>query len=767
MLQTHAAPSEMSVGSGRRRARIRGAVQGVGFRPHVRNLATRLNLSGWVLNDGEGVLLEVQGADPDAFFEALRAAPPPLARIDTIELEPVNPVAEVAEGFVILKSAVGPVATIIPPDAAVCEACLEEMFDPADRRHLYPFLNCTHCGPRYTLTARLPYDRVNTSMAAFEMCPDCAAEYADPEDRRYHAQPTACPVCGPCLSHTLDEIMACLGKGGIVALKGIGGFHLVCDARNQEAVARLRARKMREAKPFAVMVANLKSAESLAEISPAAADLLSQTARPIVLCPKKSGNGLAGNIAPDLGEIGFILPYAPLHYLLFHHAAGQPDGTAWLNEAHSLALVMTSANPGGEPLVIGNDEAERRLAGIADLIVTHDRDILIRADDSVMRIIDGAPAFIRRARGYTPVPIRLPHEQPPVLAVGAHLKATICVTRGQEAFVSQHVGDLDTAAGVAFLQETTAHLLDLLDVDPVLVACDRHPDFQSTRFAESLGKPVIRVQHHHAHVAALAAEYVHDGPLLGLSLDGYGYGDGGEAWGGELILHKGAEFSRIGHLHALPMAGGELAARQPWRMASGALTLLGRGEEIATRFPGEPMAPAIASLLANGRAPDTTSCGRLFDAAAGLLGLAREARYEAEPAMRLESLVDTPRLAPDGWQITEGQLDFTPLLGLLADMDASDPEQQRAGAGLFHGTLVDGLAAWTAAAAEELGVHQIALTGGCFLNKVLAEGLIQAFRGRGLTPLYPRHCPPGDGAISLGQALIAGHHDLMEEKRCV
>lgn len=761
------APSPSPAVYGRRRARIRGAVQGVGFRPHVWKLATERALSGWVLNDGEGVLLEIEGPDADGFLDALRAGPPPLARIDAIDIEPLAPSGDAPGAFRILESGAGPIATMIPPDAAVCDDCLKEMLDPDDRRHLYPFLNCTHCGPRYTLTAQLPYDRANTSMAAFEMCADCAAEYADPADRRYHAQPTACPACGPRLSHSLDEIMSCLGAGGVVALKGIGGFHLACDARDEDAVARLRARKSREAKPFAVMVLNLPSARRLAEISDAAARLLSDTARPVVLSPLKDEGALATNIAPGLGEIGLMLPYAPLHYLLFHHAAGSPNGADWLGDEQPLALVMTSANPGGEPLVTRNAEAAERLDGIADLIVTHDRDILIRTDDSVMRVIDGAPAFIRRARGHAPEPIALPRELPPVLALGAHLKSTICITRGKEAFLSQHIGDLDNAAAFDFLQETAAHLLNLLDVEPVAVACDRHPDFLSTRMAENLNSPLIRVQHHHAHIAAIAAEYGADGPLLGLALDGYGYGEAGEAWGGELILHTGREFERVGHLRALPTPGGELAARQPWRMAAGALALLGRTDDIAARFADQPLAPALADLLANGETPRTTSCGRLFDAAAGLLGVSTIARYEAESAMRLEAMVRKPRALDEGWRIADGELDFTPLLARLAALDPADPARRREGAELFHGALVEGLAEWAAEAAARRGLRRIALAGGCLLNRVLAEGLIKNLKARGLVPLYPRRCPPGDGAVSLGQAFIAGCAAIEEITPCV
>ncbi len=741
------------------RARIRGAVQGVGFRPHVHALAKARHLAGWVMNDAEGVLLEVEGADLDGFLADVRRRAPPLARIDALETERVARTGE--ESFEIRASRAGVVATSIIPDAAVCPACLSEMFDPADRRYRYAFLNCTHCGPRYTITAQLPYDRANTAMARFAMCGPCADEYTDPADRRFHAQPTACPACGPRLSHEPAEVLAAIRAGAIVALKGIGGFHLVCDARNEAAVLRLRQRKHRDAKPFAVMAAGLASAWSIAEISAAEAALLTSTQRPIVLCRKAPNAGLAPSIAPGLAEFGVMAPYAPLHYLLFHEAAGRPSGTAWLDAVQDLVLVMTSANPGGEPLVTGNDEARARLGAIADVIVDHDRDILIRADDSLSRVIAGAPAFIRRARGYTPEPIRLARSGPPILALGAHLKTAICVTRGNEAFLSQHVGDLDNAPAYAFLVETIAHLTRLLDVAPERIACDLHPDFLTTRYAEASGLPIVRVQHHHAHIGAIAAEYGIEGPLLGLALDGYGFGPAGEAWGGELILHEGASARRLGSLAPLAQPGGDASAREPWRMGAAALCAIGRAEDIPRRFAREPCAHDIAALLGHERlSPPTTSCGRLFDAAAGLLGVCTHARYEAEAAMLLESLVERPRTAPGLWRIEAGELDLRALLAALADLDPTDKNARRMGAELFHGVLIEALAAWSSAAAEDLGEARVALSGGCLLNRVLAEGLIAALEQRGLTPLYPRRVPPGDGGLSLGQALVAAQTPL-------
>jgi len=646
----------------RLRVRVRGRVQGVGFRPHVHSLAHRFGLTGWVLNDGDGVLLEGQGTATAAFLDALLAEAPPLARIDAVEAAPCPP-HPAETGFAIRHSdGGGAITTGIGPDAAVCPACLSELFDPADRRHRYPFLNCTHCGPRFTITRRLPYDRPQTAMAGFPLCPACAAEYADPADRRFHAQPTACPVCGPRLSHPPEAILAALKAGRIVAVKGLGGFHLACDAASADAVERLRRVKQRNGKPFALMVANAVSAARLVHLDPAERALLEGTARPIVLLRRRDdAPALAPGIAPDLAWLGVMLPYTPIHHLLFHEAAGRPDGVAWMRDPQPLALVMTSANPGGEPLAIGNGEARDRLAGIADLIVDHDRDILIRADDSVVRWLAGAPAFLRRGRGHVPEPIRLARAVPPLLAVGGHLKATVCVTRGREAFLSQHIGDLDNAATLDFLEETVAHLLHILGVEPVAVAHDRHPDFQSTRFAERTGLPTLPVQHHHAHVAAVLAEHRVEGPALGLALDGFGLGMRGESWGGEMLLVDGARADRIGRLARLAQPGGDLAARQPWRMAAAALVRLGRADEIVPRFAAHGPAEGVRRMIEGGvNAPPTSSCGRWFDAACGILGVRPVAGFEGEAPMILESLVRRPRLAEGAWRVEDGVLDLSP-----------------------------------------------------------------------------------------------------------
>jgi hydrogenase maturation protein HypF len=732
------------------RLRVRGLVQGVGFRPHVWRLARRDNLTGFAFNDQDGVLLEVQG-NVDAFMDDLVAEAPPLARIDDVEFEP-QPFVSGERDFNIHNSEQhGPVRTAITPDVAICDACLKELFDPLNRRHLYPFITCTHCGPRFTITHHLPYDRATTALAEFLLCDACAAEYADPADRRFHAETTCCPRCGPQLDTPLEAIGAQIRAGGIVALKGLGGFHLVCDARDNAAVNRLRARKRRDGKPFAVMVTNLATARRFAAVDDLSARLIVDRARPIVILPARTEAPLADGVSNGLSSAGLFLPYTPLHWLAIWELLGRPEGLDWLGSINDLALVATSANVSGEPIVIDGADARRRLDGVADMVVDHNREIVTRTDDSVVRVVAGAPAFVRRARGFTPTPIRLVRKLPSIVALGAELKTTITITRDDEAFVSQHIGDLDTSAARGFLEETLRHMLSILDVEPAAIACDLHPDFPTSRLANELGAPVIPVQHHHAHVGALAAEHHIEEPLLGLSLDGFGLGADGTAWGGELLFVDGDRFERLGHLAPLPAPGGDRAAREPWRMAAAALHVLGRGDDIARRFAGEPLARPVGDMLARGIAcQPTTSAGRLFDAAAGLLGVSRRQAFEGEAAMRLEGLVaETPVLA-DGWRIIDGVLDFRPLLGRLAD--GIDPA---ASAGLFHGTLIAALLEWVDAVASARHLRRVALSGGCFLNKILTEGLAAGLTARGLIPLVARAVPPNDGGLSLGQAFIA------------
>ena len=767
----------------RRHIRVRGVVQGVGFRPFVYRLAQTLELAGWVRNDGDGVELEGQGlpGNISALIARIRSEAPRLARIDSIHTRLCD--ADPADkGFTIRLSAGGAVSTTIGHDSAVCADCLAELFDAADRRWRYPFINCTHCGPRYTITHALPYDRSNTSMATFAQCPACQHEYDAAEHRRFHAEPNACTDCGPQLSlleaagvrvATRDPIADTLLRlltGEIVAVKGLGGFHLVCDARNPEAVERLRARKGRAGKPFAVMVANLASARRWARLTPAEEAVLAGAERPVVLCEKRpSVDAELWGVAPDLGSIGLMLPYTPVHYLLFHDNAGRPAGMDWLDEAQDLALVMTSANPGGEPLVTDNQEALARLKGIADAYLMHDRDILSRCDDSVLMAERNAlatgrdvPRFVRRARGFTPRAIRLARKGPPVLAFGAWLKNTVCLTRGDEAFLSEHIGDLDNPGVCVAMDRAVEHLQRILAIQPEAVAHDLHPDFHSTRaalaLADRLGVPAIGVQHHHAHIAAVLAEHRRSGPVLGVALDGVGLGTDGNAWGGELLRVSGAQVERVGHLAPLPLPGGDQAARAPWRMAASALHQMGRAGDIAPRFAAQRGATQIDALLNKPHlCPSTTSMGRWFDAAAGLLGVCECMDYDAEAAMRLESLAagyGSALRAHRGWTLREdeagAELDLLPLLAVLAG--ERNPAR---GAAVFHATLLAALEDWIVGTAKRQRVSTVALGGGCFLNRQLAFELPRRLSARGLDVLTARQAPCNDGGIALGQAWVA------------
>lgn len=768
---------------GCQRVRVSGQVQGVGFRPFVYSLARRLGLSGWVRNEGHGVEIEVRG--PATLLAVFRShlvdEAPPLAQIDEVTAQAAAPVP--ASGtFAILPSEDGRVDTEMVPDAMVCRDCLTELFDPQDRRYRYPFINCTHCGPRYTLTRSLPYDRERTSMAAFTQCNPCQAEYEDPESRRFHAQPNACPVCGPALQcltadgTVLEEpdpvaaTVARLARGEIVAVKGIGGFHLVCRADDPAAVARLRQRKHRDAKPLAVMVASPAELEDAVEFGPEEQRLLASGARPIVLSRKRARcDALLPDVAPGLAWLGVMLPYTPLHYLLFHEMAGRPVGTQWLEdrgpESPGWPLVYTSANPGGEPLVTHNDEAVQRLAGLADAFLTHDREIVTPCDDSVIRAGARGPSFIRRARGYAPAPIRLPRPGPAVLALGGWFKNTACITRGDRAFLSQHVGDLDSPASCRALEAIVDHLQTLFAIRPERVACDQHPDFHSSRLAaglaEHLGVPLIPVQHHHAHLAAVQAEHGLTGTVLGIAMDGVGLGSDGAPWGGELLRLEAERFVRLGHLKPLALPGGDRAAREPWRMAASALQHLGRGDEIPDRFADQPLARGVATLLQRGvRSPPSTSLGRYFDAVAGLLGLRAVAQFEGQAAMELESIArqyGSAEPLPGGWQIDDARvLDLTPLLNWLAEPGASATPAARAhAAAVFHATLATALAAWVRLVAREHDVRDLVFGGGCASNQVLVGDLTVQLESFGMRVYWPQQVPPNDGGLSLGQAWVA------------
>ncbi len=727
---------------------IQGQVQGVGFRPYVYRLATALHLTGWIKNHSLGVLLEVQGALAFQFVSHLKANLPPLAKINHIKLNTV-PVKTKELSFQIMESEMSESQTIISPDTCICSECLKELFDPLSRYFHYPFLNCTACGPRFTITHHLPYDRSHTTMAPFPLCQACQADYQNPENRRFHAEPTACMHCGPQLSLPIKDIAKALLQGQIIALKGLGGYQLFCDAQNEATVIRLRKRKNRDAKPFALMVANSKSAAQLVEVNEQAKALLESAKRPIVLLKKK--RELSG-IAPNLKHFGIMLPSTPLHYLLFHAFCDQPNDSDWLDACQSMILVATSANLGSEPLITEDDHAKNKLKTIADKIIFYNRHIVTRVDDSVMSLHRHSPMFIRRARGFLPNPIQLIHEIPPTLAVGGLLKNTFCITRGNEAFVSQHIGSLNNKATIDFFHESLTHLLRFLNVKPERIAHDLHPDFYTTRFAKSFDLPTFAIQHHHAHLASVVAEYGIQTQVLGLALDGYGYGLNGEAWGGELLLLNRDSFTRIGTFYPLLQPGGDITAREPWRMGASVLHALGQSHDIAKRFSKYPKASQIHQLLDKKiNCPYTSSCGRLFDAASALLGLQMTSHYEGQAAMQLESMVTQLQVLPKGWRIKEEHFSMLPTLRHLLAL-----ESPIIGANLFHGTLIAGLTEWVTKMSRERKIDTVVLSGGCFLNRFVADELTKALRASKITALLPQHLPPNDGGISLGQAWIAG-----------
>ncbi|MFO8049726.1 MAG: carbamoyltransferase HypF, partial [Desulfosudaceae bacterium] len=617
---------------------ISGIVQGVGFRPFIYQLARRHGLNGRVINTSTGVSIRAEGS-PDKikdFLKAIETNAPPLARITGISSQTVPP-ADFTD-FIISQSQAGAQrATLIAPDMSVCPDCLAELFDPADRRYGYPFINCTNCGPRYTIIDDVPYDRPNTSMKHFTMCPDCQAEYDDPDNRRFHAQPNACPVCGPRLrlfDNRRNEITeedpipataSLLKQGRIVAIKGLGGFHLAVDARNAEAVARLRRQKHRAEKPFALMSPDVETVRQYARVNEEEERLLTSLQRPIVLLEKSASPLPAEAVSPGNRYFGVMLPYAPPHYLLLSHGLK--------------VLVMTSANLSEEPIAIDNQEAFTRLSEIADFFLTHDRDIYLRADDSITRHLAGADRFVRRSRGYVPAPLLLNQDLPPILACGAELKNTVCLTKNNLAFLSQHIGDLENPRAFDFFRQTITHLKRILDIEPEIIACDMHPGYLSTRYAlEQTGARLTRVQHHHAHIAGCLAENGIDGPVIGLALDGTGYGTDGHIWGGEILVAEAAGFERPAHLAYVPMPGGEAAIREPWRMGISYL-LDACGEEfdnLDLAFLKKIAAPkllVIRTMISQGlNSPLTSSLGRLFDGVAAILGCGPRVSFEGQAA---------------------------------------------------------------------------------------------------------------------------------------
>ncbi len=730
----------------RLRITLRGAVQGVGFRPFIYRLATEMNLTGWVLNSSAGLVVEAEGpSDQLTLFETRIEHERPKASVVTVhECEWI--LAQGSTRFEIHTSETdsGKTANVLP-DLAMCAECREELFDSANRRFHYPFTNCTNCGPRYTIVLDIPYDRPNTSMREFAFCPDCRDEYENPANRRFHAQPNACPVCGPRLNGTIEETGKALAEGKIVALKGIGGFQLLVDARNAAAVTRLRQRKHREEKPFALMMPSLAVAREYCEILPAELPLLKSQAAPIVLLHPKPGTDIAWNVAHCSPYLGVMLPYSPLHHLLM--------------ECCPYPLVATSGNLTDEPIAISNEEATTRLKGIADHFLMHNRPIVRPCDDSVVRLTRGRAGILRRARGYAPLGIHVQRELPPVLAVGGHLKNTVAIAVGHDVFLSQHIGDLDTLEARRAFENAIDDLCRLYSFKPEAVVCDLHPDYASTLWAEKSGLPLIRVQHHEAHIAACAAENGLDGEYLGVSWDGTGYGLDGAIWGGEFFRavssNAGSHFERIAHLRSFGLPGADAAVREGWRSAASLLF------EVFGEDPPEIKGAAdstensrlekanLRNMLARAiNVAPTTSVGRLFDAVAALIGIARQNRFEGQAAMLLENEIGTLR-SEEAYPLSSGN--WEPLIRAVVT-DKNDGVAASIISARFHNALVN----WILEIAKTTDLKQIVFSGGVFQNRYLTERATTVLESQGFTVYTHRQVPPNDGGIALGQAVMAG-----------
>ena len=742
----------------RRRLRIAGTVQGVGFRPHLHRLARSLSLTGAVGNDDDGVWCEIQGhpADLDSFEARVVSEAPPLARIDSVRSAAVAAIED-EQGFAIAVSEAGSgtVAGTVPPDVAACEACLADVADPAGRRYRYAFTCCTDCGPRFTVVRSLPYDRERTSMAAFELCEACEAEYRDPADRRHHAQAVCCGACGPALSlETMlgeaidgDPIEAAadlLRAGRIVAIKGVGGYQLACRSDDGAAVARLRQRKHREEKPFALLVASVGAARALVDLDDLACRALSGPEAPIVLAPRTESAAVAAEVAPDTRLLGVMLPATPLHALLV--------------EAAGVALVCTSGNRSDEPIVTDDARVQPDLGGIADAVLGHDRGIERRADDSVGHVVHGGFQLLRRARGYAPGTVRLDGGGPPVLAVGAELKSTVCLALGADAHMSVHLGDLEHPAALAAFETAVADLLALTRAAPELLVHDLHPEYLSTKFTASVDlAPRLGVQHHHAHLASCLVDTGFGGPAIGVMFDGMGWGADGTLWGGEILVGDAGGYERFAHLRPVPMPGGTAAIRQPWRMALAHLHET-FGEDLpalACVIDHIGDAPRVLDQCRPGQSIPTTSMGRLFDSVSALCSLVETATYEGQAAIRFEQAAgaDVRRYPVDLSKGTPVVIEFSPLVDAVAsDLLAGQPPSLIAAA--FHRWVADTAVAASRQAREATGLEAVALSGGVFQNRRLVELLVPDLEKSGFKVLRHRQVPPNDGGIALGQAAV-------------
>ncbi|HTU87605.1 MAG TPA: carbamoyltransferase HypF [Solirubrobacteraceae bacterium] len=718
----------------RTRVRVHGTVQGVGFRPYVYRLAGECGLGGYVLNDAQGVLLEIEGsADAvQSFLARLTPEAPPLAVLERVLAEELVPGGE--RVFTIRESAGGGIPDApVTPDTATCADCLRELFDPADRRYRYPFINCTNCGPRFTIVRAVPYDRPLTTMASFTMCPACRAEYEDPSDRRFHAQPNACPACGPSLP-LLDAAVAAIRDGAIVAVKGIGGYHLACRADDERAVSTLRTRKHREDKPFALMAPSLTVAESLIALDQTGRELITSPGRPIVLAPRCPRAPVAESVAPGAPELGVMLPYSPLHHLLLADVGA--------------TLVLTSGNVSDEPIAYRDEDALERLKHIADVFLVHDRPIETRTDDSVVR----GRTVLRRSRGYVPAAVALPGAGTPrpLLACGAELKNTFCLAKGERAWVSHHIGDLENYETLRSFTDGIEHFKRLFAVEPEVVVHDLHPEYLSTKYALELdGIELVGVQHHHAHLAACLAEHGEPGPAIGAIFDGTGYGFDGTVWGGELLYGDVRSFERVGSLMAVALPGGARAIKQPWRMACAWLVASGLEPPAAWRPIGELARSGLASPL-------TTSMGRLFDAVAAVAGIRAEVNYEGQAAIELEAACDPSERGSYPIALTGEPLVIDPretIRAVAADVRAG--RSSGVIARRFHRAIASATVEACVGLADAHATEVVALSGGVFQNRVLLESVSDGLTATGLRVLVPERLPAGDGGISYGQAAVA------------
>ena len=756
---------------------VRGTVQGVGFRPFIFNLAVRLSITGTVTNTGDGVVILARGRDEDlySFLDSIYLEAPPLSKITGLlylHLEEPFP----ADSFTIIASqSTEATNAVIPPDIAVCVDCLDELSDQKDFRFNYPFINCTNCGPRFTITESIPYDRPKTSMKVFPMCGKCTSEYEDPTNRRFHAQPNACPDCGPAISwynrygenieceDILSTAVSSLCDDAILAIRGLGGFHLCVNGCSESAVTLLRERKNRPDKPLAIMVKDLTAVRKFCTVSAEEAELLISPEHPIVLLKRKGDEDLAANLAPDISDLGVMLPYTPLHHLLFK----QPHCPE--------ALVMTSGNSSGEPICIGNEDALDRLGSIADFFLLHDRDIVTRVDDSVVKFVDNTPRLFRRSRGYVPSPLQIPYHLPQIIGCGGGLKSTFSLAREQTIFPSQHIGDLFNLSSFDFFTESVENLKRVFRIDPAAVACDLHPDYMSSHYARELNLPLYEVQHHHAHGVAVMAEHGISDPVLAVILDGTGVGTDGTIWGGEILLCELTSFSRLGSLESIPLPGGDAASSEPWRMALSFLhkaqgaqaaqsPLLGKVDQGKRKMVSQMLEREFNSPL-------TSSCGRLFDAVSAIIGLNMVSSFEGQAAMHLESCArravtsgwknnlihalheNSAHLQQENnqrWEIISSEFVKKVVYDVSSGKSSPDIALQ------FHSWLIGSISRLVETLSKVTGINEVVLSGGCMQNELLLEGLIFTLTELGLTPYSGSQIPVNDGGISVGQTIIGG-----------